>query len=167
MTKAQTKAVEAPKAFYGKVALLKDATSISKAIISVTSRGAKLDKDLHIIASSILMHIDQHGDITLANKLIEGMPKSARRNAMRDWMIAFGKVQWNEETKALSYAKGKVTLFDDSQLKPFFDFTPEKPYVPFDNAALKAGIASLLKKADNTEEKLDKATVDALRKLAA
>lgn len=172
MTKAQTtapkaaKPVEQAKPFYGKLTLLNTANDIGKAITSVIRRVAKLDKDLHVIASSILMHADKHGDITLANKLIDAMPKSARKNAMRDWFIAHGKFAWDEKNKNLAYAKSKSTLYDESQQRPFFAFTAEPEYKPFD---MDAAIASLLKRAEKAIENgdaVDTTKLTAIRKLA-
>lgn len=59
-----------------------------KLITSIKGRGAKLDNDIHQAALSSLDHHAKHGDVTLINRLIGTMPKSARTNALVAWALA-------------------------------------------------------------------------------
>lgn len=147
-----------------KLALLIGAATIGKAIASIATRGKKFEKDVHIAACSVLNHVELHGDITLANKLIEAVPTLARKNALRDWFIAFGKLGYDAKNKTMTYDKNKVTLQDDANDTPFWEFKPEAEYVPFD---LTAAIQNVLKRAQKAAEHGDKLDTEKLKALSA
>ncbi len=98
-----------------------------KAIASIKTRGANLDKDIHTAAVSTLDHLDKHGDSTLCNRLLAAMPKSGRRNALAAWMVNFGRLSLNMDktTKAetpLLYDKEKECDIPASIALPFWEF---------------------------------------------
>lgn len=68
------------------------AADIQKAITSIAGRGAKLDGDIQKTGLAVLSHVDAHGDTTLADKLVQAMPKGGRKLALVEWMLAYGKV---------------------------------------------------------------------------
>lgn len=72
--------------------IIKGASAIQKAITSIAGRGGKLDKDIHVAGVSVLQHASEHGDTTLADKLVLAMPKGSRKLALVEWMLAFGQV---------------------------------------------------------------------------
>ncbi|AGW43585.1 hypothetical protein JG068_03 [Burkholderia phage JG068] len=88
--KQATKAVEAFKA----PVLMTKAAEMEKAIASIANRGKKLDADIHQAACSTLAHAINHGDVTLAQKLVAAMPKSARTKALAAWFVDFGPADW-------------------------------------------------------------------------
>lgn len=126
--------------------------TIVTAIESIRTKGAALDQMIQVAACSVINHIEEHGDITLLNTLIEAMPKGSRVNALRDFLNTFGKVSYDEATKAFAYDKKAKTDLVGAQGIMWTEFKPEQPYVPFD---LKALINGLIKKAD-TAAKDDK-----------
>lgn len=130
--------------------LVEGAANIQKLIVSVTTRGKKLENDLHVAAVSTLHHAGQHGDITLANRLLEGLPASTRKNALREWYLSFGKFKWNEEEKALAYDKTKQSLLDDAIATPFWEFKPEPAFKPLDIAG---SLMSFLNRVDSATAK--------------
>jgi hypothetical protein len=127
--KASTKPTEtkAVKAVKSTIAMDAKAADVDKLITSIKGRGAKLDTDVHSAAMACLYHADKHGDITLMARLVLALPKSARRNALGQWAIAFGKFAANEDAKTKEAApfvfkKGAETKFEAAQAKPFWDF---------------------------------------------
>lgn len=72
--------------------IIKGAALIAKAILSISNRGAKLDGDIHLAGVSVLAHVTEHGDTTLADKLVQAMPKGSRKLALVEWMLAHGQV---------------------------------------------------------------------------
>lgn len=72
--------------------LMTTTADISKAITSIQSRGVKLDASIHVTGCSVLAHASEHGDTTLADKLVLAMPKGARKLALVEWMLAFGQL---------------------------------------------------------------------------
>jgi len=103
-------------------------TLVNTAIKSIQTRGNKLDSDIHIAGCSCLYHIEQHGDVTLLNRLVEAMPKGSRVNALREWAECYGKVKYNNESKCFDYSKKSVTLLDEAIEKSLVEFKPDPVY---------------------------------------
>lgn len=125
--------------------LIKGTDAITKAINSIETRGKKLDQDIQIAACSIIGHIDEHGDVTLANTLINAMPKGSRVNALLDFINTFGKVSYDEAEKAFTFNRDKKTDLVGAVGIMWTEFKPEAPYKPLD---LQIMLQQLLKKAN-------------------
>lgn len=134
--------------------IITGAAEIRKHITSIGNRGAKLDKDIQLAALSVLAHIDQHGDVTLADALVNAMPKSSRKLALVEAMLACGKVrlldkaELTPELKALgrvfAYDKERKTDLQQLEEKPWYEWRKEAPVaMAFD--AQKATAALLAK----------------------
>jgi hypothetical protein len=117
--------------------LIKDLASINKAIKSIANRGAKLDTDIQLAGLSVLAHIDQHGNVEVASKLFDALPKGARRNALAQWLITFGKLRvLDSRDKAdqpalkaglhFGYHKDRNTDLTGAAEKPWHQFKQEK-----------------------------------------
>jgi len=141
---------EAAKAAVIKLSIPLDASAavIDKAIKSIDSRGKKLDIDIHSAACASLNHVTLHGDPTLLNRLINAMPKAARRNALVIWAMKFGKVLLNEDSKTkeerpLVYAKDQPVNIEQAQREPFYSLrnvregTSEWLYMDFIGGVMK------------------------------
>jgi hypothetical protein len=158
-----------------KITLLDNPKSIETAIAGIRTNGAKLEKLIHVAACSVLNHADKHGDVTLANKLIEALPGMTRKNALRDWLIQFGKFKYDDTSKAMAYDAKASTRLGAAMETPFWLYKVEQAYRPVD---LPAEILRLVAKCDRAhsltaEEKagqkdnLPKELEAALRNLAA
>ncbi len=163
MTKENEKPVLSVKLITGKANLI-------KAIGQVNVTGKALENLIHTVAVSVISHIEQHREVSLANQLIDAVPTMARKNALRDWLIAFGKMRFDTETKVMVFNKTGKTDIETGTQNPFYLFVPEKEYQPFD---LLAAVTVLVNKADKAKEKGNKKDkipadkLDALRKLVA
>lgn len=144
--------------------ILDGAKAIDTAIKSIGTRGAKLQSDIHVAAVSTLVHADKHGDVTLAQNLVDAVPTLARKNALRDWFIAMGKFSYDTTEKTLTFNKKGTTLLDTAIATPFWEFKQEAEYVPFD---LQAAILTLVKRADKAMQNGDKVDAAALKQLTA
>lgn len=142
--------------------IIEGAKAIDTAIKSIATRGKSLERDIHVAAVSCLMHADQHGDVTLAQKLVDAVPQLARKNALRDWFLAHGKFSYDMEGKVLTYNKKGVTLQEDAINTPFWEFKPEPEYKPFD---MQAAVLQLVARAEKAIEKGEKVPTDKLTKL--
>lgn len=127
------------------VKLITDAAALNKAIDSIESRGKKLQDDSHVAALSCLQYAEQHGDVTMMQRLIVALPASTRKNALLAWACAFGKFSPSEDGKSVEYNKHGSTDLATAEAKPFWDFVPEQPFKPFD---LAAELAKLVKRAE-------------------
>lgn len=159
--------------------LIKGTSAINKAIASIQSRGAKLDASIQHVGLSVLQHIEDHGDYTLAERLVQAMPKGSRRLALVEWMLAHGRIALldkadpadAERIKAggvFKYAKEKATDIEGAALVQWFDMKKEKDVLEaFD---VQAALNALLKRVAKMQaqgvriEHADK--IEALAKLA-
>jgi hypothetical protein len=145
---------------------IEGAKAIDTAIKSIATRGKSLERDIHVAAVSCLMHADMHGDVTLAQKLVEAVPSLTRKNALRDWFQAHGKFGYDVQGKTLTFDKKGNTLLDAAIATPFWEFKQETAYNGFN---IEAAVLQLVKRAEKAIEKGEKvpaAKLEALRKLA-
>jgi hypothetical protein len=108
--------------------LIVGAVNIGVAITSITSRGKKLDKDIQIAALSAMSHHvgAGSGDTTLINRLVTGMPKGSRVNALRDFISVFGAVEYNPDTKVFDHKKGATFNLEGAMAIMWTEYSPEK-----------------------------------------
>lgn len=109
------------------VELILGTAEIGKALESIKNRSAKLDASMVQAALSILHHVELHGDITLANRMLSSLGKGQRVNALAAWFCAFGKLKANEDKASkkaspLVYDKDAVTDMESAQATPFWEF---------------------------------------------
>lgn len=145
--------------------MLDGAKAIDTAIKSINTRGKSLQRDIHVAAVSCLNHADKHGDVTLAQKLVDAVPTLARKNALRDWFIAHGKFSYDATEKVLTFNKKATTQLEQAIAVPFWEFKQEAAYVPFD---IQAAILTLVKRAEkaiNNGDNVDKKTLATLQSL--
>lgn len=138
--------------------ILQTAAEVTKAIASIANRGAKLDGDIHTAGVSVLYHAAEHGDTTLADKLVHAMPKGGRKLALVEWMLAFGmlsKLDPKADKDAIAAGRlfkldrSKVFKRDEAITTSWVEFKKEAdPLTAFDaQAAVKSVLARLTKAA--------------------
>lgn len=129
--------------------LINDLSGINKAIASISTRGANLDNSIHIAACSVLAHVAEHRDTTIADKLVNAMPKGGRKLALVEFMLAYGtmtKLNTGDDKDAIKAGRlfkndNKRTLnMVDAQAKSWTEFKREaSPLTAFDaGAAMKS-----------------------------
>lgn len=74
----------------------------TKLVNSIGKRGATLQRDIHKAACSTLKHIAEHGDITLAVRLMNVLPNGHRVKGLALWYKHFsgGKFSLRKDKKA-------------------------------------------------------------------
>ena len=107
-----------------------------EAKIANTQKSAHtLQAELHAIAVQCLYHHYKHGDTTLANKFVEGLPKSIRRADLYRWFIRFGALDYDiknglthnaEKLKAASDIEKQV---ETANATPFYELNSDKEVV--------------------------------------
>jgi hypothetical protein len=150
MTKA-TKATTAPA-----IKLIVGQKLIEAGLVAFNKRATALQNEAHVLCCSVLAHVGKHSDIRLVGALLSAMPDMARRNAIRDWFVAFGPVTF--ENDAPVFVKGGKTLLGDAMAKPFWSFSPEKPYEAMDVAKVLSSLVKKLEK-DGKETKRDHSSI--------
>jgi hypothetical protein len=160
--KAKTPKAETKPAPKVSLKLIVGDKDIGAAIATLQRRGASFFRDVHKVACSILQHVDQHHNVTLANRLLDALPDATRKNPLRDWFISFGRMTYDEENKVIAYNRDAVTLLDDAMAKPFWEFKPEQAYIPFD---MHKAIQNVLKAAARAQKKGDPVPQHAIKVL--
>lgn len=130
--------------------LITDKVKLQDAIKEAQSKGRSYERALHRVACSCLHHVDQHGNIGPIVQLIDGLNKSARKNALIDWAVEHGKLRWDKEAKTLKFDKHSEANVAGAMVTPFWDFKPEPPYKPID---LEEAIMKLVERAEKRIEK--------------
>jgi len=95
--------------------LYKGATEINKAIASIHNRGAKLDASIQLAGLSVMAHATEHGDTTCADRLVQALPKGARKLAVVEWMLAYSqmrKLDHKQPDEALRIKEGAIFKLD-------------------------------------------------------
>lgn len=104
------------------VKIIKGEGSLKKAILSFGERKGALQVDAHIIACSILAHVELHGDIRMVNSLLAAVGKDSmlRMNSLRTWFETFGKIKFEKGNPC--YVSNAKTRLGDAMAKPFWKF---------------------------------------------
>ena len=126
-----------------------DAKQIQIKINAIAKAGKKLDQDIQETGLAIIAHVEQFGDVTLADSLFNALPKGARSLALAEWFLAFGKLRTlpkdkQEGGRVFGYDKAKVTDVESATATPWYEFRKE-PNVADAFDAAKA-VAALIKK---------------------
>lgn len=142
-----------------KYEIIKGAAAIDKAIASIKNRGVKLDGSIQLAGLSVLAHASEHGDSTLADRLVAAMPKGARKLALVEWMLCFGqmrKLDNKNADEAQRIKEGALFKLDRTRTlnlegasdKLWHEFKPEAaPSTAFDAQAAVAALIKRLKAA--------------------
>lgn len=141
------------------IKLITGAAAIDKAIASIKNRGAKLDNDIQLAGLSVLAHTAEHGDTGVMDRLVQAMPKSARKLALVEWMLAYGcarKLNPKDKAEAQAIKEGRVFKYDktrtldleSAEAKPWHTFKPEAaPSTAFDAQYAVAALLSRMRGA--------------------
>lgn len=129
---------------------------ILTSIQHIAITGKCMDESVQSVGLEVLQHVEMHGEVSLANKLLKALPKGARAKALADWFERFGKIAVNtDKTTAkqfpLIYHKAGATNLEGAAAKPWHQCKKDKPLAEeFDFAAK---LASLLRQAAEAEKK--------------
>ena len=137
------------------------ASELDKRIASLHKAGQSLQKDMHLLACSVLATFGETKDARIAEafvmKLVQAMPEMARTNALKAWFEAHAPIKFAtpEEIKAgassVRYVKGGAFKLGDAMATPFWKFQPEKPYEPLNMSKyIESVIAKITKDAKAT-----------------
>jgi len=138
-----------------KTKIISDVKALGAAIVSIKTRGAKLDADIHVAALSAAAHFEKCGDVGFINRLFLAMGKGARHVAMIEWLTQFGGVTANEgeskDTTPFVKDRNKVVDLEGGDAMPWYDCKPSpKPDQVLDYLALLMKVVT--KKAKDDQE---------------
>jgi len=111
-----------------------DRGSIHKRVDRCVRIAGKVESEIHLIATSILQHTQQHGDYTAGVTLLNGLPRGTRVKALAYWFKHFsnGKLLFKVDDETKLYV-GKLDKdrdesdfkIDDAWATTFADLTNE------------------------------------------
>lgn len=128
------------------------ASVIEKNIATYAANGKANDALIQETAIKILIHVEKFREPSLANKAVEGLPASARKNALLGFFEKYGKLKYNSDSKRLVFKKEFKTNLEGAKNNPFWTFKPEPEYKPMDSLA---EIEKLIKRLTNRAEQAD------------
>lgn len=129
---------------------------ILAAIQNINIAGKGLDDAVQSVGLDVLAHVEAHGEVSLAIKLLRALPKGARAKALADWFMRFGKISVNTDRKAakslpLLYCKTGSTNLEGAAATPWYKCKQDKPLAEeFDFAGR---LAALIKAAQAAQAK--------------
>lgn len=113
-----------------------DKNQILKNIGAIGKASAKLTKDVQACAVECVIHAILHGDVTLADQLVDALGKQGRKASLRAWFELNGCMFIAKGKQTFSYDKfHKLGKADTPELrerlmaKPWEDAKPEAPAV--------------------------------------
>ena len=83
-----------------------------------------VQNELHEVALQTMLHHFKHSDTTLANRLIEAMPKAIRKADLYRWFIQFGAFEYDIKNKVLIHSKEKFEALDSDEQIELANATP-------------------------------------------
>jgi len=131
-------------------------TQILKTIGAIGRTAAKLTKDVQACAVECVVHAVLHGDVTLADQLVDALGKQGRKASLRAWF---------ERNGCMFIAKGAKTFSYDKYHKLGKTDTPELREVlmaqPWEDAVPEAAPVSVLEIGAKFDKFLDSLTKQA------
>lgn len=129
---------------------------ILAAIQNITITGKCLDQSVQSVGLDVLQHVEMHGEVSLANKLLKALPKGARAKALADWLQLHGKIIVNTDKATakqfpLVYHKQGTTLLEAAAAKPWYECKKDKPLA--DEFDFAGKLAALIKHAQAAQAK--------------
>lgn len=107
-------------------------TQIEALIKSISGRASKLDKDIQLACVSIHAHIAEHGDHTLATRLVSALSAGQRRNTLIAWFEMTTWLTWDNKVKEFAKDKAKMMLGTTEASRIFWTEAQKEPeYRPF------------------------------------
>jgi hypothetical protein len=126
----------------------------AKRIVTIANGAKSLQTDIHETAVSCLAHVRDHGDTTLAVRLLAVLPSGQRRNTLAQWFKVYsnGKMSLVQDKNKVWSCKLKQErvatdfLVDEAMTCEYGDLEPEaKAGKPKTLAQLVAAIAAFTK----------------------
>lgn len=138
---------------------IQDVAGITANIGLIRSNSAAVQQLVHETAVSVLSHVHEHGDTTLAVRLVNAMSSGSRREGLAAWFLKFSgrqmKLAVKEGQWSCELTKGwNKDLFDleGSELVDYGDLTKEKPTAKQMDLS---DLVKALKKFVTNDKKLD------------
>lgn len=131
------------------------AKKVNDAIRGIKKAGKNFNEKTQIVAVSTLYHASEHGDHTLATKLVLAMPKSARQQSLIVWFESFSPLRFNTKKQAFTKSKkgGDFLVVEASEIN-WFEFTKEIKPKAFDCDKVFTAVVKAFNKAKDEDREI-------------
>jgi hypothetical protein len=132
-----------------------------KGIALLAGRISRLQTDVQVLAVGVLIHAEEHGDYTAANRLVMALGSGIRRNSLVKWFQKFGgleldKPEKGQESKGFVGWKGKEHIrsnLEKAKASLWYNAIKEAPvFTPYD---INEKVQALLKEYKREAKKAD------------
>lgn len=132
------------------MSILKKLNATSEMLVKASGT---IDKRIASHLVDIAKHINGagNGDVSAANYFFSLLSSTSgvRKDAVGNWLMAYAGCSWNQDKKKFGRKKDFTFSEQLATENPWYKFTPQKEFKPFD---LDAAIKALLKRANNALE---------------
>jgi hypothetical protein len=106
--------------------------ALNKGIDDICRDASDIQTRIGEIGVQCLLHLEKSGDIGPVNRLMVGLPKGVRRNALGSWLLTHGSLEVNpdagtKKSQPVKFARGKKTNVAAAMADPWYSHQPEKP----------------------------------------
>lgn len=126
------------------------------AISNIKMNGKALDGAIQDVGLSVMQHCATNGEASLAIKLLNALPRGARRNALIQWFILYAPIVVEQDkdkakTHPLAFNRDGTLDVAGAAAKPWWTCRPEKS--PAEEFDFEASLERLLDRARKAKEK--------------
>lgn len=120
------------------VAIIQSKVELNKRIVALKASAADLQFEMHVLACSVLVHLEKHRNLNVLDHFLDAVPDMVRVNSLKMWFETFGTVSFTPakegEKPAWRFDAAKKVKLGDAMAKPFYKFkalegAPYKPLV--------------------------------------
>jgi hypothetical protein len=91
---------------------LLNTTELNSKISSISKMAGTLTKNIQVVAVNAIGYSIEHGDIRIAQRLFDSLPKSVRRQSLITFFEKYGQMYYSTSEKKFVFAKVEGITFD-------------------------------------------------------
>ena len=124
---------------------------------------------IHGVAVECLAHFAEHGDLSKAQRLVDGLHSACRPNALRAWFVKYGPISYSAKTNRFTKDKSddaKELNLDGANASPYFSDTKEQTVAALlDITKADALFAATIKRLEKAlkDDTIEAGSVEAIR----
>lgn len=120
------------------VIIISSKVELNKRITALKTSAADLQFEMHVLACSVLVHLEKHRNLNVLTHFLDAIPDMVRVNSLKLWFETFGTVSFTPVTPDAKpewrFDASKKVRLGDAMVKPFYKFkalegAPYKPLV--------------------------------------
>lgn len=98
---------------------------IEAAITAIGHAASAVQNDIQQVGLAVIAHIEKHGEVSLAVKLVNALPEGQRRDSLVQWFLSYSKAGLNKDKaskaqRPLVFDGEKETDIEGATATPWF-----------------------------------------------